>query len=341
MKHLKIPHPSFTALHLIAGLVLLLSMGLRADYYNPCGIIAGENAYFMMSLKPDSYPDANIVWHQSGTGTVSFVNGNTGRSVTVRGVTPGDITLSVQIGDAVSARPRFEARVVEETVVDVSLWIMADGTNQACSVARALTMLNKAGEVWKQVGLKFRLCECAVTNCPGMMKIVEDSEDGRHASDVFSLHGYNSSRINCYIIGQIYNQESGVVGLGGPQGIIVTPASGDRGIAHEIGHVYRLTDIYDVVSSIVVSGDANQMHTPSDWNGGTGSRYYRYRQRQSDLVRRLLMMGAKDGGMDITKGDVYGFWYETENVGLTNSTSTLRCSLAPVGFFKRFDSMGD
>lgn len=340
MKHLKIPHPSFTALHLIAGLVLLLSMGLRADYYNPCGIIAGENAYFMMSLKPDSYPDANIVWHQSGTGTVSFVNGNTGRSVIVRGVTPGDITLSVQIGDAVSARPRFEARVVEETVVDVSLWIMADGTNQACSVARALTMLNKAGEVWKQVGLKFRLCECAVTNCPGMMKI--STNDSRYAQpgDLFSLHGYNAGRLDCYFVKEIYVDGMAVAGMGGQIGTIISVSGNELTLAHEFGHVYGLVDIYDENSTVVIRSTVSRETMPMDWNGGTGQRYYQSGTRLETLIRRLLMYGVQGEGADITKGDVFGCWKEKAYLSPTNVVETERCSLAPIGFFKKFDETG-
>ena len=314
--------------------IVLVPVALFADYYNPCGIIVGKEAYFKMSVRPDDYPDANIVWLQSGTGTVSFVGGNTGRTVTVRGETTGDVTLSIQIGDARSARPRFEARVVDEYEVGVALWILTDGTNAPCSSGRALELLGKASEVWKQVGLKFRFCGLTVTNCPGMTRIVRDDKCGVHFSDVVSIGGFDPGTINCYFVESIYGDAEHTVGLGEGRGVVLTPKCGELGLAHEIGHVYGLADVYDGNATVDLAVPVRREMMPEDWNGGSGQRYYASGTKLPTLLERLLMYGEVGDGADITKGDVFGFWYDGD---ASDTNRVEHCSLAPVGFFKRFD----
>jgi len=318
------------------GFLLLMPVVLLADYFNPCGIVVGKEAYFKISIKPNDYPDAKIAWQQSGTGRLTFVGGNTGRMVTVRGVTPGDITLSIQIGDARSSRPHFKARVIDESEVGVALWILTDGTNVSCSSEMAQNMFDKAREVWKQVGLDLQFRGLTVTNCPGMLRIVKDGKIGVHFSDIIAIGGYDADVINCYFVKEIYENSDHIGGLGGGLGVVVTKESGDLGLAHEIGHVYGLTDIYAENETHTLDVPVLRQMMPDDWNGGSGQRYYAGGTKLSTLLKRLLMYGEAGDGADITKGDVFGYWYEG-NASDTNLVE--KCSLAPIGYFKHLDEM--
>lgn len=99
---------------------------------NPCGVAIGRDAYFRIAVEPSDYPNSMIVWSvdDGSEGSVSFVGGNTGRSVKVRGVSPGDVTLKIQIGDCRSYPPTFTLRVVEPKTVRLSAWIVADRTGK-------------------------------------------------------------------------------------------------------------------------------------------------------------------------------------------------------------------
>ena len=66
-------------------------------------------------------------WMFSFGGSVTFVGGNTGREVCVQGGDPGSLELEVAFGDSTAMAPSFPLRVVEESVVKLSVWILSDG----------------------------------------------------------------------------------------------------------------------------------------------------------------------------------------------------------------------
>ena len=99
---------------------------MRDRVYNPCGVVIGRDAYFKIGVKPDAYPDSMIEWEASGEGSVRFVGGSNGREVRIRGVVPGDVTLSARLGNCVSPPPSFTFRVVSNQTIQLSAWIVTD-----------------------------------------------------------------------------------------------------------------------------------------------------------------------------------------------------------------------
>ena len=177
--------------------------------------------------------------------------------------------------------------------------------------------------------MSLQLRSVTITNCPSALVIASDEDAGTHFDDVFDSIGVNGT-VNCCFVNRIWDSYAG---LASTRGVMVSTNSCITTLAHEIGHVFNLTDIYDETSTGAVVGLADKDHTPSDWNGGTGVRYYERGTLHSDLIRMMLMYGySSDTRGDITIGDVFGLWdKQTYTNGAWQVEEQL--SLAPVGFF--------
>ena len=318
-----------------------LPLSTLADYYNPCGIIQGGYAWFRIDFGRVSPPDSEITWHQSGTGAVSFPNGNTGKIVCVSGETCGDVKIEVQIGDARSPRPRFPAKVVTNSVLGVSAWVISGADGPAMTYDQVEQKFAKANEIWKQAGVEFHLDDFVVTNKPDMLEIGYTSTN--NLPTVYDLTAINPAVgvLKVYFVNVIHGASTnGVVnGTTTRQGIVISANARMNTLAHEIGHALGLKDVYVVhqyaPAGMCVSGPVSEEKMPDDWNGGTGQRYYRPGTRIESLIPKLLMYGnGVDDKADITIGDVYGLWYSNRwNVATHSFTREWQTSLAPIGFF--------
>jgi len=321
-------------------LVAMLPLAGMGDYLNPCGIIQGGDAWFRIGFGGVSPPDSEIEWLQSGVGLVSFPDGDHGTTVRVRGETCGDVKLEVQIGDARSRRPCFHAKVVTNSVVGVSVWVISDGTTPATSSGRVAEMLNMADMIWRQAGISFRLDECLVTNRSDMLDVGYTSANGEPT--VYDVAALNPEvgGIKVYFVNRIVGVNTNLVVNGVTFGskILISANAGTKTLAHELGHSFGLQDVYSAYPGVPQSacGPVRMDMTPDDWNGGTGQRYYAPGTGIESLIPRLLMYGGGgEARADITIGDVYGLWYSNEWNAATHSYDRIwQVSLAPVGFFR-------
>ena len=88
-------------------------------------------------------------------------------------------------------------------------------------------------------------------------------------------------------------------------------------LAHELGHVFGLKDIYDgyidshgrhVQSQDMepnICGD-DFFEKPADWNLETGYGFYESGDTRIRIVRKLLMYGFLSSGLDVPAGSVRG-----------------------------------
>ena len=294
--------------------------------YNPCGVGIGRDAYFKISLMPESYPNSKIVWSANGEGSVSFVGGNTGREVCVRGVSAGDVTLEIDIGGCSAARPTFPLKVVENVSIPIAVCILSNNGTLMRQVSDVYDMLPKVNDIYEQVGMSFYIESVVVTN------VVEACEPMFYASateDNFDFDGVadmlpDAGGLKCYFIRRFHDREQTVAG-NDSNGILLSEQADAQVWAHEIGHACGLEDIYDQRNGVSIPfGETFEWrHAMDDWNNGSmgtltkGSRYYHKRREHSEMVKNLLMYGYQAANaLDIATGDVSGI------VKMTQSSST-------------------
>ena len=296
--------------------------------YNPCGVAVGRDAYFKIKAKPDAYPDSMIEWEASGDGAVSFVGASCGREVCVRGVSPGDVTLSAKFGTCVSSPPSFTFRVVTNRTVRLSAWIVENKNLEAVAstVERVNAMVKAANDIYAQVGVTFDLGDrIAITNIPAAYDINEEgAANGRW--DIGRLADLASSTggLECYFVNSITRirddgSTAALLGLHVDSGLAVAASAGGVILAHELGHAFGMSDIYcESDGGSQMSELTRGAYWLGDWNGGCNShlgwhgteRYYGTGTEHHVLVRRMLMDGRKadpSRGLDITYGGVFGF----------------------------------
>ena len=297
---------------------------------NPCGVAVGKRGYFTIDLRPVDFPDDEIVWTAEGSGGVSFPEGNTGRKVTVQGVSTGAVDIVVQIGDCQSDPPKFTVHVVNERVVDVRAWVICNKEGRfARTLQQVRQMVNDASDIYAQVGVRLNLVEpIVVTNIPAAYDAGYNSPTNGHWSfdQIVDIES-NTGGLECYFINSFVDRDY-TQAANSTNGIVMTARADSTTLAHEVGHAFGLDDIYasnidmknateellEVPSYVNVSSN----NVPSDWNGGcdsngpAGARYYRYGTRMHDIYSRMVMCGVKsstDDGRDITAGNVYGVGY--------------------------------
>lgn len=317
---------------------------MRRLTVNPCGVAVGRDAYFRIAVEPSDYPDSQIVWSvdEGCAGSVSFIGGNTGRAVTVRGVSTGDVTLKVQIGDCRSHPPTFTLRVVEPKEVRLSAWIVANQFGQIpFTPPKVLDMVNEAEDIFSQVGVTFDIGDrISVTNIAEAFDVFwENGTDDTWDFDRLVATHSNTGGLECYFVNSIKTGDSDfwTIGGHGGSGIVISARGGTLTLAHEIGHSFGMHDVYcKVRNGLIFQGLAKRSWNMNDWNGGcdghghAGARYYASGTFQRQLIQRMLMNGRKtdeDVGRDITYGAIHGF-----NSGDSNAVDDV-----DTGFFDNID----
>jgi len=319
--------------------------------YNPCAVAVGDDAYFKIEVLPNEFPDSEIVW-SSSNGGVEFIGGNTGREVHVRGTSVCDTTLEVCIGGRSHKKPGFPLKVVESTTYKISAWIVSDSEQTPAREPFAVeSMIAPLNDVYRQVGVSFYLDSVTVTNIPDAFNLLYDST----TNDVWDFErlvnvGSSAEGVRCYFVNSMIrnNGRPAPAGSSLGNGVVIPSTSGPLVLAHEIGHVFGLSDIYSSNEEkfpTIPSDQVKQIYrerishfnSSSDWNGGCqgydegGARYYPYNTLLSDVLQRMMMYGVERDdltGCDITAGSVHGIWYT-----LQQSDYIWHAFGAPVGFF--------
>ena len=301
--------------------------------YNPCGIAEGGTARFQMSFLPESIPGSKIVW-SNAYGHVSFPEGNTGRTVTVKGEAAGAFRLEVEV-EGILLSPYAEGEVKLMRDVDVTVLIVRDdnGQNAAYTEDKVQSLITGLNKIYRQPAMTFRLAgEINYTNRTDWLNLTRTDgiwpdNDGmrrtlpRHGSQGLKLIFVNT-------IASVTTATSVTNALGGnnnPYGTIVAAGhASPRVVGHEFGHACGLRDIFveDGRTPLKVTGEMDLLRMPADWGGG----YYPPGLMQADLIKQLLMYGwvEEGAGTDIPTGSIYGVWHDLLN-------GVWKLDLAPVG----------
>ena len=319
--------------------------GVRHEYvFNPSSVVVGKDSYFRIALTPEDYPDRRIVWSFDGegaTGSAVFVDGDRGRTVRVRGVAAGSARLKIQIGDAVSPPPSFDFRIVTNSTVKVSAWIVERNGQVSRTIDEVRDLIRQVSDIYSQVGVTFDIGDrISITNIPAAYNVLLSgtSDSMWNFNQLVKTHS-GTGGLEVYFVNEFYNRNglrNATTGGNNWYGIVISANGTAATLAHEFGHALGLKDIYisndEADASIpfeqrihVGYEYVRQEYSPSDWNGGCrghghgGSRYYHSGMMMGALIPRLLMYGRSSGEKrDLSLGSVYGIWYESDFSGGTN-----------------------
>ncbi len=274
---------------------------------NPCGVVRGGDAIFQLSISPAAFPDSLVEWVCTPVGAVNYVSGNTGRSVTVRGATNGDATLRAVIRGYAGPAPEFQFRVIDETVVPVHAFIICDTNGVAATTQSNIqTMLNNVNEIYTQVGRSFNLVSCSsITN---QTWLTVPKQYGRWPLfHTIASYTNGTGGIEMYFTQTIV----GANGLTSSNGVLIASSANFNTVAHELGHVQGLPDIYNYLKTpaMCVTGLVSRTRLSLDWGSPSDEGYYPPGLTQSNLVRRLIMYGyGPSGKRDLPIGEIHSIW---------------------------------
>lgn len=191
--------------------------------------------------------------------------------------------------------------------VDVYAVAKQDGSAVTMSRGDFEELLSDVNAIFAQVALTFDLRSYNVVSNDRMFSIESKSEFLDFLDSCPSTNG-----VPVYVFQTIEGDKEGFALEN--EGCCIEASAGGRALAHELGHMCGLDDIYASVNTApegaiaeVVSVReelAKEERQPMDWGR------YRRGTMQGDLIDRMLMCGHgyvnADNGVDITAGDVYG-----------------------------------
>lgn len=309
--------------------------------YNPCGVVVGKDAYFKVDVEPESYPDSLIKWSVDATsvGDVSFPRGNTGREVKVRGVSEGSVLLNVQVGDCRSASPKFSMNVVTNSTVDVYFTVLEENGVPVKNEAEIREMVKRVNDIYSQIGYTFDIRAIVQTNLSSACSVNEYGNDmGRWSVSNLTSEISCSNGLKCIFVNEIISAKRGksINGVNWKRGMVLSSACAGDVLAHEIGHMFGLVDIYAECEDFDLGEESfTGLCSPMDWNGGSygpnnhSPRYYRSGTTCKDVITRLLMHGFTGDVVnnDMTIGSVAGLINDESNEG------QFLVGFADIGFF--------
>lgn len=211
--------------------------------------------------------------------------------------------------------------------IGISCWIV--GTQQGGipkelgAISNDVQALNR---IFRQVAMSFAIESVVLTNDTRLSNVLYN--DNTRTDELCNL-ARGMVGLKLFYVSSI---DEGSAFRYGDDCIIIGPMANERTLAHEMGHLCGLRDIYDWSSDteLEVEGPPTRSRMPNDWGR------YRSVEDHAAVIRRLIMYGyAAENKADISYGDVYGLWYSMTNrlnAGTNVAEVIWHLSPAPIGF---------
>ena len=207
--------------------------------------------------------------------------------------------------------------------IKLCCWIVAEDDGRTFhSPGLISNQVESVNRIYSQVAMSFSVESITFTNSTRLTNVVYTN-----STQIAELCGLTNGTegLEVYFVNSITDDTDG---FQIPSGIVIGEITTDTVLAHEIGHACGLNDIYDFVDGMSVTGMPQKVYFTHDWG------WYPENVTQAQIVQRLLMYGYDtETKGDISRGDVYGVWYEYEwNSRLNSYYKHWHLSNAPVGF---------
>lgn len=170
------------------------------------------------------------------------------------------------------------------------------GSPMSASHDDVTNYVGKLNFVFSQVGIDFQLAHYSVITNDAWLSIVGSNESQYEA---LCATTNSTGGIEMYFVQEIDD----CTAFKTPSGIVISQSANWRSVAHEVGHLCGLKDIYDdhTGTSLRVTGRSSETRMPSDYGRPN------FTTPHVDRIRRLLMYGySSNSKLAISGGDIYG-----------------------------------
>ena len=294
---------------------------------NPPCLVFGDTAALRVAVNGDFAPE-DVHWSVvSGPGVIVSSSGFDAEVGAV--LDYGTVVVEARFGED-EIQPRFVLPVVGQHRVPVRAFVVNQSKDKPAmedediyeQIAYANRAFAQAGMFFDLVGIEHGVSTPAdwtvVLNEPYVG--LDGNECWRPTQQALRLVDTYSAGdcIEVYYTGNVVGGDNPVAGCCG-FGIIVGRDAVPPTLAHEIGHSFGLTDIYDGIVSgtnrqFVVASDLDvplvggdfSSH-PEDWGAESGRGFYGHDDTHLATIRQLLMFGRLSSNLDIPFGSVRGF----------------------------------
>ena len=302
---------------------------------NPSRLVYGTNAYFKVGVKGD-YPGSDVNWSCSGPVMLSATNGFMVAATPT--ATNGIVTLEAKFGNDARHHPRFVLPIVRPRNYELQLVYVK---NQEGRTPKGVSSLNRklkvANDIFSQVGISFSFADTPIALTNAQYAVLRErehvaSENGKtprpklsqQAESLFALAS-SPGRLRIFVVHKIIDSEGPAFSSQWYKALVVTEQGSDIVLAHELGHLLGLLDIYTVKEMDVGEYpipeysshpyDEMFMDRSRDWGEEAGRLFYGDSDSCSSIIEKLLMYGhdrmvADDRVVhlrDIPSGAVEGF----------------------------------
>ena len=310
--------------------------------FNPSRLAYGHPARLKVGVTGNFSP-SDVEWSiVSGPGTVMRGEDDFGEADWTATVTAtaesGEVVVEARFNED-PIQPRFVLPIVQQRTLPVEAYVVCDSNGVAAATqAEIVSKLDFANVVLSQVGIALRLsgavCELqhpeyfclkehdVTTNANGVVCL-----KWAISQDVVRLRelAQTNAAIRTFWVGSITNGTPFAFSVLSERSVFMSRQADGKDLAHEVGHVLELEDLYDVLKHYSPGRDMVQVNEEvrkavfgdqvRDWGLETGRGFYPADFSIRDVFETLLMYGYKgELSLDIPSGTVHGLFEWSRNV---------------------------
>ena len=306
--------------------------------FNPARLVYGYPARLKVGANGNFSP-GEVEWRVvSGPGTVTRDEDNFGEAdwtATVAATaTNGEVVVEARFNED-AIQPRFVLPIVQQRMIPIKAYVLCDTSGRVVVDNDAIAAkILYANEIYRQAGIEFYMPDAPVSlNMPQYRSIREYSivtngngvacRGSRLSQDAVALMSAAPADgcVRTIWIDRITDSAAGAFSLRSNQVSFVSTIGSMRVLAHELGHLLGMSDIY--VSRRVgdMPGAEHEIHRncfgdhAHDWGVESGRGFYPASDTHGSIIKSLLMYGCDPAfGCDLPFGSVEGFGKSPANI---------------------------